>query len=187
MKLKQPSSTGAGVPGLRILASGLLAATLLCGKPVRAQSTASGKGPVSVPDTVAFEMEIDALSNAFSQTTQKMEKQKRKESSAASEFFWLIAGGGLLAMVVVVRYIPGLLQVRDVTYQARLAAAKAAVQVHPQMAAEEQAFSEFATRFSCGPGTTTLEIPAQEAARSEPDRAKQKAGGEKAEKEGSRA
>src|SRR5882757_623595 len=123
MKLKQPSSTGAG---LHILASGLLAAALLCGKPVRAQNSGSGKGPVSVPDTVAFEMEIDALSNAFSQTTQKMEKQKRKESSAASEFFWLIAGGGLLAMVVVVRYIPGLLQVRDVTYQARLAAAKAA-------------------------------------------------------------
>lgn len=154
----------------------LFPAALLCAAPVPAQNAGSGKAPASVPDTIAFEQEVDALSNAFAQTSQKLEKQKGKESSAASEFFWLIAGGGLLAVVVVVRYIPGLLEIRDTSYQARLAAAKASIQVHPEMAAEEQAFSDFAAQFNCGPATQPHDTRSSEkATTAEPDRPKQKA------------
>jgi CheY-like chemotaxis protein len=121
-------------------------------------------------------MEADALDQAFTNAFQKLENQGKKKSSAASEFLWLLAGGGLLTMVVLVRYIPGLLAVRDASYQARLAAAKAAVEVHPQMVAEEKAFSDFATRFNSGP----VAAPAQdtEIGRKEPESRPEKTGNE---------
>ncbi len=117
----------------------------------RAQTDNQAKVTQSVPDTVAFDMEIDALASAFTNTAKNLEQHQKTKSSALSEWLWLIAGAGLLTVVVLVKYIPGLLEVRDITYQARLAAAKAAVQVVPQMAKEEQAFSDFAASFSSGP------------------------------------
>src|SRR5207302_9663606 len=96
-------------------------------------------------------MEADSIEKAFTNAVGKLDNQKETRAAMSSGFVWMLVGGGLLGLVVMVRYIPGLMEMRDVTYQARLAAAKAAVQVMPEMAAEEKAFSAFAAAFSSGP------------------------------------
>src|SRR3954466_6055572 len=107
--------------------------------------------PASVSDTVAMQKEVDAFENAFTNTLRKLDQQGGSKSSSTSEMAWGLMGIGLIGAVVMIKYVPRFLEFRDTGYQARLAAAKAAVQVHPEMAAEEKAFEIFAENFNTGP------------------------------------
>jgi CheY-like chemotaxis protein len=124
----------------------VLFAHLACG-----QGSNKPDETVTASESSALQREADSIEKVFTNALVKLENQKSEKSSLGGSVFWTIVGGGLLGLVVLVRYIPGLLEIRDASYQARLAAAKAAAQVMPEMAAEEKAFSAFAATFSSGP------------------------------------
>ena len=113
--------------------------------------------PARVSDTVAMQNEVDAFENAFTNTLRKLDQHGASKSSATSEVVWGLVGLGLIGAIVMVKYVPRFLEFRDASYQARLAAAKAAVQVHPEMAAEEKAFEIFAENFNTGPAKSRTE------------------------------
>lgn len=141
---------------------------LICASAQVFAGPGGGAEPASIPDTVAMQKEVDALEHAFTNTFRKLEQHGASKSSATSEVVWWIAGIGLLGALILVKYFPALLEIRDTSYQAKLAAAKAAVEVHPQMAAEEKAFEVFAERFNSGPLRSNAEAEPEAAENGEP-------------------
>src|SRR5438046_443448 len=130
-------TAGCRATGANIFAYAVLFSVLLFGPFAFARDAAKTREPAVVSDSVALQMEADSIEKVFTNVLGKLDNQKEAKSAMSSGLLWLLVGGGLLGLMVTVRYIPGLLAFRDATYQARLAAAKAAVQVVPDMAAEE--------------------------------------------------
>src|SRR2546430_284059 len=81
-----------------------------------ANDAAKGKEHSAVSDTVALQMEADSIEKAFTNAVGKLDNQKETRAAMSSGFVWMLVGGGLLGLVVMVRYIPGLMEMRDVTY-----------------------------------------------------------------------
>jgi CheY-like chemotaxis protein len=131
-------------------ATPLVLGVLCLASPVRANDAKNDRKPAPISDAAALQTEADSIEKAFTNVLGKLDSQKDTKSSRASGVMWLIVGGGLLGLVVMARYIPGLLELRDASFRARVAASKAAVQVMPGMEAEEKAFSAFAASFSSG-------------------------------------
>src|SRR2546427_5358958 len=123
------------------------------------QSQDARKEPAHVADTVAMEMEVEAFERGLTNQIGAWEKAEAKKSAAGHELLWMLGGCALLGMVMGIRYLPGLLVARDATFEARQAANTAAAQFSAETAAEEQAFSDFAAKFSIGPLTAHQDAP----------------------------
>src|SRR5206468_3582534 len=107
----------------------------------------------------------EAMARGLTNQIEAWRKQAGKASaSAGHEIFWGLVAYGLVMALLAVRYLPRILAARDAPTQARLAAAVAAAQVVPSMAAEERAFNDFATEFLTRPLAPAPAAPSAPAA-----------------------